>query len=146
MKNHIWILYIMFLSACASYDKSARQESVDIAACRSQEFLSKNGYLDRRTEFEPEQITLSMWDWMQYGDGENIDYNALLNDRAGRFDNRLHAVKIIKDYFLVYYKIGNIFSCVQIENGNAHLSDANCILRGDFHLMSQTYLDCESNP
>jgi hypothetical protein len=128
------LLYLLFattlLSSCAAtLSNEALTEQERVAACRAQEYLRINGYLDAPASEDRSRITLELWDRMNYEKDGVFNWDQLLADRRGAFSNRLHGLKSNQSDFLVVYKMDKVFACIRVDPNSvqdAHKNEANC--------------------
>lgn len=82
-----------------------------------------------------------MWDAINYEKNGVLDWQQLINDRAGTFINRLHGISVSESGYIVFYKNGDSFRCMSV-NTTTTLHEANCYTDSDMVLVSENEFDC----
>ena len=143
MKQKALVLAASVLAACAA---TCRANLRTEAACAAQRYLDLNGYLDSQVT-DTTTIDLQMWDAINFAKDGVIDREKLLAARQGRFTNRLRGVLADGDRFLVAYKAGGGYACVEVSRDlrTVHLAEAPCRPPGNFLRLTEQSLDCSSH-
>jgi hypothetical protein len=120
---------LSLLSCATSRNELASRNSVFGPACKSQEFLSKNGFLDGPPTLRREEIFLELWDRLNYAKNGEVDWDAMFKDRLSSFTGRLYGIQLDSEGDTVFYRMEKGFRCVFVDkspNGAVHLNEANC--------------------
>lgn len=98
-------------------------------ACRSQDFLKKNGFLDESPGLNRDDIFLELWDRQEYSQNGKFDWDAMFKERHGSFSGRLYGVQAGIDGSTVFYRMENGFRCVFVDSSlkvDPHLNESIC--------------------
>jgi len=115
------------------------------AICKANKHLQKNGYFQKKTMADKDDLTLEMWDNINYEKDGVFDWQQLLNDRAGLFENTLHGIKSEQEEYLIFYKLSNSYRCLSIDKieNPPFLHEANCFPDNSMILVLESDINCD---
>ncbi|WDI30343.1 hypothetical protein PUV54_10270 [Hyphococcus flavus] len=120
------------------------------AACRSQNYLQMNGYLNPINSYDKSTLHIDIWERMNI-DGSKDSIQQLLEERQGLYSNKLYGVNIGDKYNAAAYKFSleseideaHYFNCVVMEKNGDWISlvHQNCEIK-DITRIPESELDC----